>query len=283
MLSAAADARFSDDVVAPNQAVAGKTKVLPLKLGGKVAVVGPMANTASKYNSDYAVAGMPPNSPSIADAVFALNQKHGGSTTTAPGVDISSSDTSKIAAAIALVEAADATVLVLGISKDEEHEGIDRHDTLLPGQQTKFALQVLAAAAKKKAPCVVILISGGILSIDELVAPAQAIVDAFNPAQAGPRALADTLFGLQNRWGKLPVTIYPGNYSGLQPIQEMSLTTGPGRSYRYYTGTPLFAFGEGLSYTDFAMQCDWRVHEPMSFVCMVQNTGAVTGDEVVQV
>jgi hypothetical protein len=51
---------------------------LPLKLGVKVVVVGPLADTASEYNSDYAVAGMPPNSPSIADAVFALNAAHGG-------------------------------------------------------------------------------------------------------------------------------------------------------------------------------------------------------------
>lgn len=97
--------------------------VLPLQLGGKVAVVGPLADTASKYNSDYAVAGMPPNSPSIADAVFALNKGHGGTTTTAPGVDIDSSDTTKMAAALSLVEAADATILVIGITKDQEHEG----------------------------------------------------------------------------------------------------------------------------------------------------------------
>ena len=38
-----------------------------------------------------------------------------------------------------------------------------------------------------------------------------------------------TVVGLENRWGKLPVTIYPGNYSQMQPIQQMSLTSGPGR------------------------------------------------------
>lgn len=53
--------------------------------------------------------------------------------------------------------------------------------------------------------------------------------------------------------------------------------------YRYYTGVPLFKFGEGLSYTDFTMECDWRVQSPMSFVCEVKNVGKVAGDEVVQV
>jgi hypothetical protein len=104
----------------------------------------------------------------------------------------------------------------------------------LPGQQTNFALQVLSAAAAKKIPAVVVLISGGILSIDALVAPAPAIVDAFNPAQAGPKALADTLFGVENRWGKLPVTIYPADYAGtvLFPLYQPSRPSNhhlPGR------------------------------------------------------
>jgi hypothetical protein len=77
-----------------------------------------------------------------------------------------------------------------------------------------------------------VLVSGGILSIDALVDPAAAIVDAFNPADVGAIALADLLFGKENRWGKLPVTIYPGNYSKTQVMQDMSYTTGEGRSYR---------------------------------------------------
>ena len=221
--------------------------------------------------------------------------QHGGTTTRAAGVDVSSSDTSKIPAALQLVSAADATVLVLGITRSQEHEGIDRSNTLLPGQQTNFAKQVLAAA---KGPVVVVLVSGGIVSIDELVAPAPAIVDTFNPAQQGPAALAMSLFGLENRWGKLPVTIYPGDYSAMQKIQEMSLTSGPGRSYRYYNGTPLFTFGHGLSYTDFSLACKQQPDDEapaapasrargaaaadFSFACAVANTGTVAGDEVVQ-
>ena len=64
-------------------------------------------------------------------------------------------------------------------------------------------LQVLAAAKAAGKPVVLVTISGGIVSIDDLVDPAPAIVDAFNPAQQGPTALAETLFGLYNRWGKL--------------------------------------------------------------------------------
>ena len=48
---------------------------------------------------------------------------------------------------------------------------------------------------------------------------------------------------MHNRWGKLPVTIYPENYTEALPIQEMSFTKAPGRSYRYFQGEALFKFG----------------------------------------
>ena len=116
---------------------------LPLKLGGSIAVVGPMGDISpGSYNSDYEDAGMPPGAPNIADAITVLNGQHGGTTTRATGVDISSTDASGIPAALALVAAADATVLCIGIEKAQEHEGIDRADTLLPGLQNNFSLQV---------------------------------------------------------------------------------------------------------------------------------------------
>lgn len=88
-----------------------------------------------------------------------------------------------------------------------------------------------------------VTVSGGILSVDTLIDSVHAYVDAFNPYQQGPKALADTLFGVHNRFGKLPVTIYPANYSSQFAIQDMEFAKAPGRSYRYYTGTPLFSFG----------------------------------------
>ncbi len=70
-------------------------------------------------------------------AIAAANT--GGSTTMLEGIDVDSADTSRMAAALALVQAADVTVLVLGITRDQEHEGIDRADTLLPGGYTQCA------------------------------------------------------------------------------------------------------------------------------------------------
>jgi hypothetical protein len=155
-----------------------------------------------------------------------------------------------IPAALDLVRAADVTVLVIGITKAEEHEGIDRQDTLLPGQQLNFTEQVLATAHAAGHRVVVVSVSGGIVSLDAIAPAADAVVDAFNPASTGPTALAALLFGDANRWGKLPVTIYPSNYTsgpGALPLQDMSFATPPGRSYRCVTDSELIYLGSGVS------------------------------------
>ena len=58
-------------------------------------------------------------------------------------------------------------------------------------------------------------------------------------------AIRETIFGLNNPGGKLPVTMYPSKYVNEIDFLNMSMTTGPGRSYKYYQGTPLYPFGFG--------------------------------------
>lgn len=131
-----------------------------------------------------------------------------------------------------------------------------------------------------------VLTNGGPLAIDGLIEGADAIVEAFNPAFGAPM-LADTLFGIENRWGKLPYTIYPEIYTSQVQLDDYDMSKPPGRTYRYYTGKPLFEYGQGLSYTTFGMQCKCSGGScsatPMNFSCTVSNTGAVAGDEVVMV
>ena len=257
---------------------------LPLKRGLKLAVVGPMAVEVEGLISDYAVAAMCDDGsykcqPSIADALGQANTD--GSTSVSAGVSETGSNTSGIAEALEAVKGAEVIILVLGQTKATEHEGIDRPNTLLPGIQESFAQQVIAAAGSK--PVVLVLVSGGIVSFDSLKGKVPAIVDAFNPAMYGPKALATTLFGDENRFGKLPVTIYPGNYSDQIQLQDMSYTSGPGRSYRYYTGTPLYPFGYGLSYTTFELSCHSTGREGTNFTfgCTLRNSGTRRGDEVI--
>ena len=135
--------------------------------------------------------------PTIAEAISAVNGP--AMTTHAKGVSINSQNASGIPAALALASAADVVVLVLGNDKSQEHEGIDRTDTALPGLQETFAHQVLAL----KKPTILVLSNGGQVAIDGLVAGPQAIIEAFNPGVVGATALAQTMFGEHNRWGKL--------------------------------------------------------------------------------
>ena len=74
-----------------------------------------------------------------------------------------------------------------------------------------------------------------------------AILQAWYLGQSGGRAVAEVLFGEQNPGGKLPVTFYAST-KDLPPFDDYAMSN---RTYRYFTGKPLFAFGHGLSYTTF--------------------------------
>ena len=120
---------------------------------------------------------------------------------------------------------------------------------------------------------------------------ARAILEAFSPGVHGAQAIAETLFGVNNPGGKLPVTIYPAAYVDQIDFLSMDMSAAPGRSYRYYTGTPLFPFGWGLSYTTFELA--WAPQpppsaqllaastEPLEYKVTVTNSGERAGDEVV--
>jgi len=142
-----------------------------------------------------------------------------------------------------------------------------------------------------------ILVNGGALAIDNLVDGSSAIVEAFNPNMAGSRALASSIFGHANRWGKLPVTMYTHDYINHQPIITNDMSKSPGKTYKYYSGKTLWPFGFGLSLTSFNLSCHTKgpYHPvlfagsdilppfPEEYVCQVGNTGNMVGDEVVMV
>eukprot|EP01065_Artemidia_motanka_P046983 TRINITY_DN7245_c0_g1_i1.p1 TRINITY_DN7245_c0_g1~~TRINITY_DN7245_c0_g1_i1.p1 ORF type:complete len:747 (+),score=212.76 TRINITY_DN7245_c0_g1_i1:53-2293(+) len=257
---------------------------LPIRPGSKVAVVGPLGVQREGLLSDYYGDDVCYTSscsgkncfdciPTIAEAVARANS--GGSTTSASGVDVDSDRTSGIPQALALAKAADVVIAVVGNNKSVEHEGVDRTDTALLGQQEPFVQQLIATGK----PVVLVLVNGGQLAIDNLVAGPAAIVEAFNPNVVGAVGVADALFGA-NRWGKLPYTMYPHDYIQQQDMSNYDMSKPPGRTYKYYTGEPLFPFGHGLSYTNFTHSCS---AVSGGYECSVTNSGAVGGDEVVMV
>ena len=213
------------------------------------------------------------------EGIAAANQ--GGSVSAAMGVEINSNKTDGIAAALDLVRKSDFVVLALGDDKTIETEGHDRVDTALPGLQESFAKQVLGL----EKPTVLVLVSGGPMAIDGILAyqgkkegsAGFAIIQAFFPSHKGAQALGQTLFGNENRWGKLPITMYPHHYISEQAMTNYDMSFPPGRTYKYYQGKPLFPFGFGLSLTSFDFSCSQAGEEnptlEYTFQCELHNTG----------
>ncbi|HZF31944.1 MAG TPA: glycoside hydrolase family 3 C-terminal domain-containing protein [Gammaproteobacteria bacterium] len=192
--------------------------------------------------------------------------------------------------ALDAANAADAVVFVGGLTGDVEGEemrvslpgfaGGDRTDLRLPASQEKL-LEALQATGK---PVVLVLTTGSALAVDWAKEHLPAILVAWYPGQRGGDAVADVLFGAANPAGRLPVTFYKASEQ-LPAFDDYSMR---GRTYRYFEGEPLFAFGDGLSYTKFEysdLSVDRRraaAGDTLSVSLAVKNAGAVAGDEVVQ-
>merc|ERR1719235_1856901 len=117
---------------------------------------------------------------------------------------------------------------------------------------------------------------------------ADAIVEAWYPGVYGARGVARALLGHSNRWGKLPVTVYDERYITQVDMLDFEMSKPPGRTYRYFTGKPLWPFGYGLSYTTFKLRLLsgstvtlLQGHGQAEVRVSVENNGARAGDEVV--
>jgi beta-glucosidase len=180
-------------------------------------------------------------------------------------------------------------ILVLGLSQRLEGEempirvdgfsGGDRTHLNLPKTQEEL-MKAIKATGK---PTVLILLNGSALSVNWASDNVDAIISAGYPGQQGGNAVADVLFGDYNPAGRLPVTYYQ-SVDQLPPFETYDIK---GRTYRYFTGQPLYPFGFGLSYTSFGysdLKLPGQIEAgmPLSVSVKVTNTGKLTGDEVVQ-
>ncbi len=193
----------------------------------------------------------------------------------------------RIREAVQVAQGADAIVLVIGGSSATSREAWaknhlgDRANVGLIGEQNELA-QAMFALRK---PVAVVLINGQPLSIPEVAAAANALLEAWYPGQEGGTALADILFGDANPGGKLPVTI--ARSVGQLPMFYNQKPSAH-RGYHFESAEPLFPFGYGLSYTTFDIGTPRlsapRIapNEAVKVYVDVRNTGAVAGDEVVQ-
>ena len=193
--------------------------------------------------------------------------------------------------AIAAAKNADVVIAVVGITSQLEGEempvsepgflGGDRTSIDLP-QPEEDLVEAVAATGK---PLAVVLVNGSALAVNWINEHANAVLEAWYPGEEGGAAVAETLSGKNNPAGRLPVTFYTG-VNQLPNFEDYGMAN---RTYRYFSGKPLYPFGYGLSYTKFDYS-DLSVPvqavaagQPVGADVTVTNTGKVAGDEVVQV
>jgi beta-glucosidase len=202
-------------------------------------------------------------------------------------------DADRMAAAVNTAKSADVIVFVGGISAQLEGEemtrangyvgfsGGDRTQIELPSVQT----DLLKALYKTGKPVVFVTCSGSAMAMPWEAKKLPAILQAWYPGQAGGLALGEVLFGDVNPAGRLPVTFYRST-SDLPSFDDYSMSN---RTYRYFNGEPLYAFGHGLSYTRFqysAARLDAdkvKAGDTLKLAFNLKNAGGRDGDEVAQV
>ena len=187
---------------------------------------------------------------------------------------------------LAQVGDAETIVFVGGISPRLEGEemrvsepgfrGGDRTSIELP-QAQRDVLRWLHEAGKK---VVFVNCSGGAIAMVPELETCDAILQWWYCGEQGGEALADVLTGRYNPSGKLPVTFYRST----DDLPDFLDYTMKNRTYRYFTGKPLFPFGHGLSYTTFSFSKPTvRMKGNSATVTVtVKNTGKVDGTENVQ-
>ena len=192
--------------------------------------------------------------------------------------------------ALQVVQNADLVIAMVGLSPELEGEemkiqvpgfgGGDRTDIQLPASQVDL-LQKVASTGK---PVVTVLLNGSAVAVPFAQDHSNAILEAWYPGEFGGKAIAETLAGRNNPAGRLPVTFYK-SLEDLPPFNDYSMRN---RTYRYYTGTPLYRFGYGLSYTKFSYgslrlsTTKLRAGDSLTAQVDVTNAGKLAGDEVAQ-
>lgn len=277
--------------------------VLPLSKDiKKIAVIGPNADMMYNQLGDYTAPQDRKEITTVLDGVRNTVSKQ-TEVVYVKGCAVRDTTESDIPAAVAAAQSADAVVLVVGgssardfktkyistgaatVSEDAKvlsdmdcGEGFDRSSLRLLGDQEKL-INAVAATGK---PLVIVYIEGRAMNMNLASEKANALLTAWYPGEQGGQGIADLLFGDYSPAGRLPVSI--ARSEGQLPIFYSQSTQ---RDYVEGPGTPLYAFGYGLSYTKFDYSgleikpgTDSETLQTVS--CTVTNTGDRDGDEVVQ-
>ncbi len=156
--------------------------------------------------------------------------------------------------AITAAKNADVVIAVVGITSQLEGEEMPVTEPgFLGGDRTSIDLpqpeeDLVEAVASTGKPLAVVLMNGSALAVNWINEHANAVLEAWYPGEEGGAAVAETLSGKNNPAGRLPVTFYKG-VDQLPNFEDYGMAN---RTYRYFSGKPLYPFGYGLSYTKFS-------------------------------
>lgn len=189
----------------------------------------------------------------------------------------------RLAEAIAVAKNSDVVILVLGLDEtlegEERDEGNasgsgDKKDLLLPAVQRELAEKIFAVGK----PVVTVLMAGSAIDLAEVNEKSDAVLDVWYPGARGGKAVAEILFGDVSPSGKLPVTFYRD--SALEEIGDFTDYSMKNKTYRYYSGKPLYPFGFGLTYS--GVELSNASFDGATVHLKVRNTGKHDTGEVVQ-
>jgi len=286
--------------------------ILPLRKGGTIALVGPLADNAENMPGTWSVAADHGRSVTVLSGLRnALGQQ--GRVLTARGSNLDHDSLFEARAglfgkslrrdprpaaelireAVALAAQSDVVVAAVGESAEMTGESSSRADISIPKAQQDL-LQALLATGK---PVVMVLFTGRPLAMTWEQENVPAILNVWFPGTEAGHAVADVLFGDVNPSGKLPSTFprhvgqvpihYNQKMSGRPPADNTRFQKFA-KNYLDVSNDPLYPFGYGLSYTSFAYgepavsTRDPRGSQTLSLTVEVANTGTRAGKEVVQ-
>jgi len=284
--------RLAREAAAKSLVLLKNDGILPLRKDVKsVAIVGPFADSG-RILGGWSALSKPEEAVTLRQGI--ANKLGGGAEVkAAAGCDWLLEDDSGFREALAVAASADIVILALGERDDMSGEGGSRAYLNVPGLQQRLAEEVL----KLGKPTVLVLFNGRPLELKWFHDRVPAILEAWYPGTEGGNAIADVLFGDVNPSAKLTMS-FP--YAvGQVPVYYNCLTTGRPKNhedsdFRFVSkyldvpNSPLYPFGYGLSYTEFAYSdagLSSGTLTPGGAVTArvnVTNTGSRAGEEIVQ-
>jgi len=265
--------------------------VLPVKSGThSIAVIGPLADAPHDQMGPHAARGHQEDSVSLLQGIRERARSAGMAVSYAPACDLMCASTEQLPAALEAAKKADLVIAVFGEPQELSGEAASRAHLELNGKQSEI-LEALVATGK---PIALVIMGGRPQVLGPLADRIPAILMAWYPGTEGGHAVADVLFGDVSPSGKLPVT-WPRATGQLPMYYNRLPSSRPTLPNNRFTLqyideaiTPLYPFGWGLSYTQFAYsdaaiaQKKLDAGQTLDVSVNVTNKGARAGQEVVQ-